>query len=293
MRHNARARFAGIVGVTLAIVWGCSTAAVVPPSTSTPRPEVVGALSTPTPFATVDPALAPSGKIQKAKVVRIVDGDTIVVALNGKNVKVRYIGMDTSEDVDPKLPVQPMSREAATANTKLVAGKTVVMEKDVSETDRYGRLLRYVWLQKGATWTLVNLELVRQGFASAISYPPDTKYDDILASGQAEAQSLLLGRWDPAIVATSATTPEPTPKPTPRPTPRPAPRPTPRPTPKPAPKTSNCSPNYSGACLKEGIGDYDCAGGSGNGPNYVRGPVYVIGYDEFGLDRDGDGIGCE
>lgn len=54
-----------------------------------------------------------------------------------------------------------------------------------------------------------------------------------------------------------------------------------------------CDPNYEGACLHEGIGDYDCEGGSGDGPNYVAGPVYVVGYDEFGLDSDGDGVGCE
>lgn len=54
-----------------------------------------------------------------------------------------------------------------------------------------------------------------------------------------------------------------------------------------------CDPNYVGACLHEGIGDYDCAGGSGNGPNYVEGPIEVVGVDEFGLDSDGDGIACE
>lgn len=54
-----------------------------------------------------------------------------------------------------------------------------------------------------------------------------------------------------------------------------------------------CDPNYEGACLHEGIGDYDCAGGSGNGPNYVEGPIEVVGVDEFGLDSDGDGIACE
>lgn len=62
----------------------------------------------------------------------------------------------------------------------------------------------------------------------------------------------------------------------------------------------NCHPSYqggtdtrTGGCVRSGVGDYDCAGGSGNGPNYVRGPVYVIGTDVFDLDRDGDGIGCE
>ena len=99
-----------------------------------PTAQTANAAPTPntTPWATVKPALAPTGPTETAKVVGIVDGDTIVVALGGKNVKLRYIGMDTPEDVDPNSPVEPMSREAAAANTRLVAGKTVVLEKDVS-----------------------------------------------------------------------------------------------------------------------------------------------------------------
>ena len=60
----------------------------------------------------------------------------------------------------------------------------------------------------------------------------------------------------------------------------------------PKPKTSNCDANYSGACVPI-ASDVDCAGGSGNGPAYVRGPVYIVGYDKYGLDRDGDGVACE
>jgi uncharacterized membrane protein len=67
-----------------------------------------------------------------------------------------------------------------------------------------------------------------------------------------------------------------------------------------APSTSStsaakkkCHPGYRGACLKRNAGDYDCAGGSGNGPNYVRGPIRVVGSDPFDLDRDGDGIACD
>ncbi|MBD8479764.1 hypothetical protein IFU19_16405 [Microbacterium sp. CFBP 8794] len=55
---------------------------------------------------------------------------------------------------------------------------------------------------------------------------------------------------------------------------------------------SNCDPNYSGACVPI-ASDVDCAGGKGNGPAYVRGPVYVIGSDIYGLDGDGDGVGCQ
>lgn len=60
----------------------------------------------------------------------------------------------------------------------------------------------------------------------------------------------------------------------------------------PVPTKSSCDPNYTGACVPI-ASDVDCAGGSGNGPAYVRGPVRVVGRDIYGLDRDGDGIGCE
>jgi hypothetical protein len=55
----------------------------------------------------------------------------------------------------------------------------------------------------------------------------------------------------------------------------------------------HCDPNYSGQCLDPNAADYDCAGGSGNGPRYVTGPVQVVGDDHYGLDGDGDGVGCE
>jgi PASTA domain len=66
--------------------------------------------------------------------------------------------------------------------------------------------------------------------------------------------------------------------------------------PPPPPTTSapkNCDPAYPDVCLHDGIGDYDCAGGSGNGPNYVDGPIRVLSPDPFDLDRDGDGTGCD
>ena len=59
------------------------------------------------------------------------------------------------------------------------------------------------------------------------------------------------------------------------------------------PQQNNCDPSYPSVCLQMNAGDYDCAGGSGNGPNYVQGPIVVLPPDPFDLDRDGDGIGCE
>jgi hypothetical protein len=105
----------------------------------------------------------------------------------------------------------------------------------------------------------------------------------------------------PPSVAPTTTRPPTTPPVRPQATHRPAPRivaTTTVPS-RPAPHTttaapvSNCDPAYPGVCLKDGIGDYDCAGGSGNGPNYVEGPIKVLPPDPFGLDRDHDGVGCE
>jgi hypothetical protein len=97
----------------------------------------------------------------------------------------------------------------------------------------------------------------------------------------------------PSSVAPATTARRTTPKPPPRPAPKPAPKPAPEPKPSAAPAPSTCDPNYSGQCLKDGIGDYDCSSGSGNGPNYVYGTVRVLGSDPFGLDADDDGLGCE
>jgi hypothetical protein len=58
-------------------------------------------------------------------------------------------------------------------------------------------------------------------------------------------------------------------------------------------KKRNCDKNYRGRCLRPNVSDYDCAGGSGNGPYYVRGPFRVVGTDHYRLDSDHDGIACE
>lgn len=126
-----------------------------------------------------------------AQVVRVVDGDTIDVVIEGQRYRVRYIGIDTPESVDPRRPVECFGREASQRNKELVEGKTVYLEKDVSETDRYGRLLRYVW----ADGEMVNARLVEEGYATVSTYPPDVKHAELLARLQAEAQEAGRGLW--------------------------------------------------------------------------------------------------
>ncbi len=120
-----------------------------------------------------------------ATVTQVIDGDTIMTA---DGSRVRYIGIDTPE-VYPK--VEAFGIEAWQANRELVAGKTVRLERDVSNTDRYGRLLRYVYVDS----IFVNAELVRRGLARAKPYPPDTKYHNYLEELEAKARQAGKGMW--------------------------------------------------------------------------------------------------
>lgn len=129
-------------------------------------------------------------------VTRVIDGDTIEI--EGRQ-RVRYIGIDTPETVDPRKPVQCYGREASDKNKELVAGKKVTLKKDVSETDKFGRLLRYVY----AGNIFVNDYLVQQGFAHAVSYPPDIKYQGQFLQAEHEARENNRGLW--AVNACSTT----------------------------------------------------------------------------------------
>ncbi|MDP9483168.1 MAG: thermonuclease family protein [Chloroflexota bacterium] len=130
--------------------------------------------------------------------VRVVDGDTIVVRLGGQDRRLRYIGIDTPETVKPDSPIEWLGREASEANRALVEGRTVVLERDVSETDRFGRLLRYVWLADGGHWTLVQLELVYRGFAQIETDPPDVRYAERFGAAQRSARDAGMGLWGPS-----------------------------------------------------------------------------------------------
>ena len=122
------------------------------------------------------------------KVVKVIDGDTIELE-NGQ--KVRYIGVNTPETVDPRKSIECYGKEASNKNKELVEGKFVRLEKDVSETDRYGRLLRYIWIND----TFVNEYLVREGYAQVSTYPPDVKYEERFLDAQRIAVNEERGLW--------------------------------------------------------------------------------------------------
>jgi len=122
------------------------------------------------------------------KVIKVIDGDTIKLE-NGEVV--RYIGIDTPETVHPSEPVQCFGKEASDKNKELVEGKMVKLEKDITDRDKYGRLLRYIWIGD----LFVNDYLVRQGYAYAYTYPPDVKYSEQFVKAQQEAKENNRGLW--------------------------------------------------------------------------------------------------
>ncbi len=146
----------------------------------------------PTPTPSPTPQVL-SQHIEPAQVVRVIDGDTIELSTGQK---VRYIGIDTPETVHPQKAVQCFGKAASAENKRLVENKTVYLIKDVSETDRYGRLLRYVYLSPEASESgMVNAQLVRGGFAKSSSYPPDVSQQKVFQKLESEAQQAARGLW--------------------------------------------------------------------------------------------------
>lgn len=211
-------------------------------------------------------------------VASVSDGDTLALR-DGR--RIRLIQIDAPEPGSGEC----YSRAARIALLSLTpVGSAVVLEADptLDKVDRYGRLLRYV-RRNGVN---VNTELVRRGAAAPYFHRGERgRYAERLmaAANSAKASKRGLRNACPGTVLepnraveTGAsgkvvTTPAPPTTTTP---------------------TKNCHPSYEGACLDPNASDYDCAGGSGNGPLYT-GKVKVVGPDVFRLDSDGDGYGCE
>lgn len=130
-----------------------------------------------------------------AHVVRVVDGDTIVIdeAINGSDV-VRFIGVDAPETSHPTYGEQPHGRQAQEFTaSRLNVGSEVALEFDARETDRYGRLLAYAWLLDDGI--LFNELLLREGHAQVVTLPPNVKYKDRFLRAQREARDANRGLW--------------------------------------------------------------------------------------------------
>jgi micrococcal nuclease len=170
-----------------------STSTALPKPTPKPTaPTCRGAIPSST-AALQGPLRRPVGAVTTAALWYVVDGDTI--RLTNKDY-VRLIGMDTPETVKPGTPVQPYGPQASADLKALLAGHlTVVLERDVSNTDYYGRLLRFVWIRNGSTWLQLDYELVVRGDARLDTIKPDVRYASNYAAAQSLAQAHHVGRW--------------------------------------------------------------------------------------------------
>ncbi len=130
----------------------------------------------------------PFTQITIALVTKVIDGDTIEIK-GGQ--RVRYIGINAPEVAHFTRPGECYGREATRKNRELVGGKKVRLERDIENKDKYGRLLRYVWVDH----LMVNAELVRLGYARAYPYPPNLKYQDLFSKLEEEARRQRLGMW--------------------------------------------------------------------------------------------------
>jgi micrococcal nuclease len=124
--------------------------------------------------------------------VRVVDGDTIRVEQGGREEAVRYIGVDTPESVKPGSPIECFGKAASRANASLVEGERVRLVGDVDARDRFGRRLAYVYRTRDGLF--VNAELVRRGFATPLTIPPNVEhadeFDDLARSARAAGRGL-------------------------------------------------------------------------------------------------------
>jgi micrococcal nuclease len=269
----------GAIDTAVAKTFAAWTAAA-PASTNTPIPtNTTPPTDTPIPTDTLPPPTdtsptplpagaecIPTGTERtQAQVTRVIDGDTIDVDIGGQTFRVRYIGMDTPEDTSQ---IEYFGPEATAFNAQLVEGKQVTLVKDVSETDRYDRLLRYVIVGD----FFVNYELVKQGFATGATFPPDVACQEVFRQAERMAREEGRGLWGATPV--SEATPTNTSMPLPTATSAPQPQP------------GDCDPAYPTVCIPSPPPDLDCGDIS-----FRR--FQVLPPDPHGFDGDHDGIGCE
>jgi micrococcal nuclease len=127
-------------------------------------------------------------------VVRVVDGDTIVARLGTSDEKIRLIGIDTPETVDPRKPVQCYGKEASDRMKSLLPpGSSIRVERDVEERDIYRRLLAYVW--RASDDLFVNRAMAADGYAHLLTIPPNVAYTDEFTRAVADASASGLGLW--------------------------------------------------------------------------------------------------
>jgi len=138
------------------------------------------------------PPKSPGAARPRVTVTPVVDGDTAHVELRGHDDTIRFIGVDTPETVAPGQPIECYGPEASNFTTQRLTGAQVRLEFDVDRIDPYGRTLAYIWMPDGS---LFNETLVRRGFATVATYPPDTAYVQRFETAQRVAKNAGVGLW--------------------------------------------------------------------------------------------------
>jgi micrococcal nuclease len=214
----------------------------------------------------------------------VIDGDTLDVRLDSQVVRLRLIGINTPEVVDPRRPVECFGREASTKAHELLDGQTVMVEADPSQgdADRFGRLLRYVWLDDGR---LFNREMIAQGYAFEYTYNLPYIYQAAFKQAERDAREAERGLWSSQACGGEQRPAEagaPTRAPVPRTTPSVLPL-TAQPTTAPS---GNCDAAYPDVCIPPAPPDLDCG-------DIPQRRFRVLPPDPHRLDGDKDGVGCE
>lgn len=188
-----------------------------PELTVSPPPEVKGVTTSTLPISTATATVTPNQSLISAKVIKVIDGDTVNVEVNGKTDSVRMIGIDSPESVDPRKPVQCFAIEASNRLKGLLTGKTILLESDPTQgdKDKYNRLLRYIFLDDK---TNINKLMISDGFAHEYTYNLPYKYQQEFKQAETEAREAKRGLWADGACASPTPTPTKTTINTPLPT---------------------------------------------------------------------------
>lgn len=214
-----------------------------------------------------------ASKVDLYTVVRVVDGDTVDVKIGDKVERLRLIGIDTPETVDPRKTVQCFGAEASNKAKTILTGKKVSLQADPTQDnrDKYGRLLRYVYLENGTNF---NKMMITEGYAHEYTYYVPYQMQSEFKAAQKDAEQNRRGLWSPATCNGVTSSGQKVATPTSGGTNSAAP----------TPQGSSCNPNYT-PCIPNSSTDLNCSD--------ISIKVRVVGTDVYHLDRDGDGFGCD
>lgn len=165
------------------------------------KSETITKKITPTPTLTLIPTQTPSPTPVFYSVIKVVDGDTVDVNINGKTQRIRVIGINTPEVVDPRKTVECFGKEASNKAKELLEGKKVRLEQDSTQgnSDKYGRLLRYIFLEDNTDF---GLTMIKEGYAYEYTYNIPYKYQQQYKQAQKEAEENRRGLWADGVCVT-------------------------------------------------------------------------------------------